>query len=215
MRAMLAARGRWRMFGEFEDVVRQKVSISESGLASNKVMPLGAAVEEFVRPGMHLHIGHIYARPCAAYRELARRFWGRDPGFTISSLGFTGDMNSIFCAGIVKKAIATFFGDSYPMPGPNPVFQAAYRDGTVQMENWTILTFSLRLLAGALGFEWIPATSLFGTSMEEDNRDDYFVTGLTSRSCTAGPRTRRATSYSLHPTPRRQAPCERRGKAPS
>jgi len=166
------------MFGDFEDVVAQKVGISQSGPAADKVMPLAEAVERFVRPGMHLHIGHSFARPCAAYHELARQFWGKDPGFTISSLGFTGDMSSIFCAGIVKKAIATFFGDSYPMPGPNPVYQAAYREGIVKMEHWTILTFSLRLLAGALGFDWLPAPSLLGTTMQDENSADYFVTEM-------------------------------------
>lgn len=163
-----------QIFGEFDDVVRRKLEISESPLASDRVMPLKEAIATFVKPGMHLHLGHSYARPCAAYQELARQFWGKDPGFTISTLGFTGDMNSMFCSGILKKAIATFFGDSYPMPGPNPVYQAAYRDGTVEMENWTILTFSLRLLAGALGFDWIPGNSLIGTSLEEENSDDFF-----------------------------------------
>lgn len=138
-------------------------------------MPLGDAVRQFVRPGVSLHIGHSSARPCAAYHELARQFWGKDPGFTISSLGFSGDMNSLFFAGIVKKAIATFFGDSYPMPGPNPVFQTAYREGKVEMENWTILSFSLRLLAGAMNFEWMPAPSVAGTSIEQENADDYLV----------------------------------------
>ncbi len=163
------------MFGEFEDVVERQVAISEAALTADKVMPLGEAVERFVRPGMRLHLGHSFARPCAAYRELARRFWGTDPGFTMSALGFTGDMSSMFCAGILTRAIATFFGDSYPMPGPNPVFQQAYRDGTVRMENWTILSFSLRLLAGALAFEWIPAPSVMGTSMQEENAEDYVV----------------------------------------
>jgi acyl CoA:acetate/3-ketoacid CoA transferase alpha subunit len=162
------------MFGEFNDVVRRKVEISESGLAADKVMPLKEAIAKFVRPGMSLHLGHSYARPCAAYQELARQFWGKDPGFTISTLGFTGDMNSVFCAGILKKAIATFYGDSYPMPGPNPVYQAAYRDGTVEMEHWTILTFSMRLLAGALGFDWIPGDSLIGTTLEQENSADFF-----------------------------------------
>lgn len=162
------------MFGAFDDVVRRKVEISESGLAADKVMPLKEAISRFVKPGMSLHLGHSYARPCAAYQELARQFWGKDPGFTISTLGFTGDMNSIFYSGIVKKAIATFFGDSYPMPGPNPVYQAAYRDGTVEMENWTILTFSMRLLAGALGFDWIPGNSLIGTTLEKENSKDFF-----------------------------------------
>jgi acyl CoA:acetate/3-ketoacid CoA transferase alpha subunit len=164
------------MFGEFEEAVARTIGISQSGLSSDKVMTLSEAVQRFVRPGMHLHIGHSFARPCAAYHELVRQFWGKDPGFTISSLGFTGDMSTMFCAGILKKAIATFYGDSYPMPGPNPVFQDAYREGTVAMEHWTILTFSLRLLAGALGFEWIPAPSLLGTDMQEENAADYFTT---------------------------------------
>ncbi len=163
------------MFGDFDEVVRQKTEISTAGLAADKVMPLGEAIRKFVKPGMSLHLGHCYARPCAVYQELSRQFWGKDPGFTISTLGFTGDMNSIFCAGIVKKAIATFFGDSYPMPGPNPVYQAAYRDGTVELEHWTILSFSLRLLAGALAFDWIPADSLIGTTIAEENTADFRV----------------------------------------
>lgn len=164
------------MFGEFDEVVRRNEEIARSELTADKVMGLAEAIERFVRPGMALHIGHSYARPCACYRQLARQFRGKDPGFTISALGFTGDMCCMFHAGIIKKAVATFFGDSYPMPGPNPVFQAAYRDGTVEMEHWTILTFSLRLLAGALGFEWIPANSLIGTTIAEENTDDFYVT---------------------------------------
>lgn len=163
------------MFGDFDDVVRRKTAVARSGPGADKVMPLADAVERFVRPGMHLHLGHSYARPCAAAHEIARRFWGKDPGFTISTLGFTGDLACLFAGGTMKKAIATFFGDSYPMPGPNPVYQKCYREGTVEMENWTILSFSLRLLAGALGMAWIPAMSLLGTTMEEENRADYFV----------------------------------------
>lgn len=163
------------MFGEFEEAVLRSEEISRKGLSSDKLMPLREAIERFVRPGMHLHIGHSYARPCAAYQELARMFWGRDPGFTVSTLGFTGDMNSMFCGGLLEKAIATFYGDSYPMPGPNPVYQAAYRDGSVKLEHWTILTFSMRLLAGAYGLEWMPAPSLMGTSMARDNALDYRV----------------------------------------
>lgn len=165
-----------RSFGEFDGAVKRQVDVSRAALAADRVMPLEEAIDRFVRPGMHLHLGHSYARPCAAYQELARRFWGKDPGFTISTLGFTGDMSSLFCAGVLRKAIATFYGDSYPMPGPNPVYQKAYREETVEMEHWTILTFSLRLLAGALGLEWIPANSLRGTSLERDNAADYFET---------------------------------------
>lgn len=163
------------MFGDFDDVIREKIEVSESGHAADRVMSLGEATERFVRPGMHVHLGHSYARPCAAVHEIARRFWGKSPGFTISTLGFTGDMLCLFSGEVIKKAIATFYGDSYPVPGPNPVYQKVYREGTVEMEHWTILSFSLRLLAGALGMDYIPTMSLLGTSMETDNSGDFFI----------------------------------------
>jgi hypothetical protein len=64
------------------------------------------------------------------------------------------------------------------MPGPNPVYQAAYREGTVDLEHWTILSFSLRLLAGALGVEWIPCNSVIGTTIADDNTDDFCITEM-------------------------------------
>jgi acyl CoA:acetate/3-ketoacid CoA transferase alpha subunit/acyl CoA:acetate/3-ketoacid CoA transferase beta subunit len=163
------------MFGEFESAVRRSVEISESGPKADKVMPLAEAVHKLVEPGMNFHVAHCYARPCATVNEIARQFWGTEPGFTVSALGFTGTMVALFFGGLVKKAVATFYGDSYPMPGPNPVYQKAFREGSVEMENWTILTFSLRLLAGAMDFEFIPAKSLAGTTMEKDNREDCFT----------------------------------------
>jgi len=163
------------MYGDFAEVVGKQRRVSASGLSADRVMPLPEAVAKFIRPGMHLHIGHCFARPCAISQEIARQFWGKNPGFTISTLGFTGDLAALFAGGTLKKAIATFYGDSYPMPGPNPVYQKAFREGTVEMENWTILTFSLRLLAGAMGMEYIPASSLIGTTMEKENARDFFV----------------------------------------
>ena len=176
------------MFGDFEDIIRRDAEVARGGQTTDRRMSLFEAVEKFVRPGMHLHLGHSYARPCAASRELARQFHGKAPGFTISTLGFTGDLMALFAAGTVKKAIATFFGDSYPMPGPNPVYQKMYREGTVEMEHWTILSFSMRLLAGALGFEYIPANSLLGTSMEQDNASElYIVDTPRGKTCFARP----------------------------
>lgn len=163
------------MFGEFSEVVKQKVKVSESGMGADKLMPLSDAIERYTRPEMNIHIAHCYARPCATINELARQYWGKDPRFTISTLGFTGTMVSLFYGGLVKKAIATFYGDSYPMPGPNPIYQEAYREGNVEMENWTILTFCLRLLAGSMDMEFIGAKSLDGTTMAEDNRNDYYM----------------------------------------
>ncbi|MDD5747838.1 MAG: hypothetical protein PHP64_02115 [Actinomycetota bacterium] len=162
------------MFGELDEVIRKQIEVSEGGHKANKVMPLEEAVRKFVRPGMSIHVGHSYACPSAACREIIRQFWGKNPNFTLSTLGFISDLALFFFGNLVKRTIATFYGDSYPMPGPNPIYQKAYREGTVSMENWSILSFSLRLLAGALGLDFIPVNSLLGTTMEEENAKDYF-----------------------------------------
>ncbi|MBC7246341.1 MAG: glutaconate CoA-transferase [Actinobacteria bacterium] len=163
------------MFGVFARRVEEKVELAEREPSTDKVMDLREAVSRFVRPGMHLHVGHAYMRPNAAVYEICRRFWGRDPRFTVSSLGFIANMVLFVQGGLARRLITAFCGDSYPFPGPNRVYQEAYREGRLEIENWTVLTLPQRLLAGALGVEWMPTHSLAGSSMEEENADDFRV----------------------------------------
>jgi hypothetical protein len=106
------------MFGIFSDRVAEALSAAESETSENKVMDLHRAVGELVRPGMHLHLGHAYMRPNAALYEICRRFWRKDPGFTVSSLGFIANMVLLVHGGLARKLITTFCGDSYPFRGP-------------------------------------------------------------------------------------------------
>lgn len=163
------------MFGVFARRVEDKVELAEREPSGDKVMDLREAVARFVRPGMHLHIGHAYMRPNAAVYEICRRFWGQDPRFTVSSLGFIANMVLFVHGGLARRLITAFCGDSYPFPGPNRVYQEAYREGRLEIENWTVLTLPQRLLAGALGVEWMPTHSLKGSSMEEENADHFRV----------------------------------------
>lgn len=163
------------MYGRFEERVADKVELAEREPGVDKVMELGEAVASLIRPGMHLHIGHAYLRPNAALYEICRRFWGRDPGFRISSLGFIANMVLFVYGGLARKLITTFCGDSYPFPGPNRIYQEAFRDGRLEIENWTVLTLPQRLLAGALGVEWMPTHSIVGSSMQEENGENFFV----------------------------------------
>lgn len=163
------------MFGAFARRVEEKVELAEREPSANKVMGLREAVAHFIRPGMHLHIGQAYMRPNAAIYEICRRFWGKDPQFTLSSLGFIANMVLFVQGGLARKLITTFCGDSYPFPGPNRVYQEACREGRLEIENWTVLTLPQRLLAGALGVEWMPTHSLAGSSMEKENAGDCQV----------------------------------------
>lgn len=163
------------MFGELDGLVREKIDLSQKNPEVSKVMPLGDAIHLLVRPGMHLHLAQAYLRPSAAIYELCRRFWNTDPGFTFSSLGFIANMVLLVYGGLARKIITSFAGDSYPFPGPNRIYQEAYRDGRLEIENWTVLTLPLRLMAGALGVDWMPTFSITGSSMEEENKDNFMT----------------------------------------
>ncbi len=163
------------MFGELDALVRDKIDLSGTNPETNKVMALGDAIEKLVRPGMHLHLAQAYLRPSAAINELCRHFWKKNPGFTISSLGFISSMVMLVYGELARKIITTFAGDAYPFPGPNRIYQEAYRDGRLEIENWTVLTLPLRLMAGALGVEWMPTFSITGSSMAEENAGDFIT----------------------------------------
>jgi acyl CoA:acetate/3-ketoacid CoA transferase alpha subunit/acyl CoA:acetate/3-ketoacid CoA transferase beta subunit len=163
------------VFGVFSGRIADKVELAGMEVSESKVMGLQEAVASLIRPGMHFHVSHAYMRPNAALYEICRRFWGKDPAFTISSLGFIANMVLFVYGGLTQKIIATFCGDSYPFPGPNPIYQEAFRDGRLEIENWTVLTLPQRLLAGALGVEWMPTHSIIGSSMQEENARDFCV----------------------------------------
>ena len=132
------------------------------------VTSLEDAVARSVRPGdtVHLMLGH--SRWTAAGRELARLFWGTDPGFTLvmTSLGALGAL--FFRGGLVRKVVTAYSGNSFPTYTPNPVFRAAYESGEVEVEHWSILTLSQRLEAAARGLPAAVTGSLIGSSMADN-----------------------------------------------
>jgi len=137
-------------------------------------MDLSEAVRRFVVPGMSIQTGNGMAFPTAAYFEIARRFWGKDPGFTL--IGNTGGAYNfaVFAHGrLVRRIISGFNGDGYPFPSPNPILTRAFQEGKVVPESWTYLTLTLRLMAGAMGIPFFPTKSLAGSSMELENREDF------------------------------------------
>ena len=138
-----------------------------------KVMELSEAVRRFVRPGMSIHHGG-FSFPAAAYYEIARQFWGKDPGFTLVGNSGGAYNFALFVFGnLCRKIISGFNGDGYPFPGPNPILTRAFRDGTVVPENWTFLTITLRLMAGAMGLPFFPTRSLLGSSLESDHPGEF------------------------------------------
>jgi acyl CoA:acetate/3-ketoacid CoA transferase alpha subunit/acyl CoA:acetate/3-ketoacid CoA transferase beta subunit len=126
---------------------------------------LEEAVAHHVRPGDTVQVLCGHSRWSAAAREMARQHWGEDSGFTLVMLSLSS-LGALFFRGqMVRKVITTYSGDTFPTYTPNPIFQEAYASGAVEVEHWSILSFTQRLEAAARGLPAIVTGSLQGSSM--------------------------------------------------
>lgn len=165
-----------------------------TGTPGGKVVSLAEAVRRHVRPGQVIHAGGGWGFPTALLWEVVRQFWGKDPGFTLVVPG-AGATNVVpfLRGGLLRRVVSSFAGDGYPHPGPNPIIQEARREarqegraaraaagartagpaGTaarppVEFEDWSLLTLTLRLAAGAMGLPFLPTRSLIGSDLGRD-----------------------------------------------
>jgi acyl CoA:acetate/3-ketoacid CoA transferase alpha subunit len=159
---------------EFHDFIEGTFAIRENE-GGNKVVELEEAIERYIKPGAKIHIGTTHCCSGAAIREIARRFYGQKPDFTLIMRGIRDTVTILLHLGLIKKVITSFSGNVYPWYSPNPVCQKAYVNKEVELEDLTILTFPLMLMAGALGVDVMPTRSLVGSSMAEANRDSFTV----------------------------------------
>ena len=137
-----------------------------------KLLGLPAVIRNVLKPQMKLHFACISALPYSSIREIIRQYAGNDLEINVISLGSASQIQMLVVEGLVSKLITSYVGDVYPRPGISPVFQRAVEDG-LEIEQWSLLTFCLRLYAGALGLKFIPTTSLIGSTMEKDNGHSF------------------------------------------
>jgi acyl CoA:acetate/3-ketoacid CoA transferase alpha subunit/acyl CoA:acetate/3-ketoacid CoA transferase beta subunit len=131
----------------------------------SKVTTLAEAIRESVRPRDAVYLGGSLARPNAAAFELARQFYGTRPELTVIAPALANQHAVLVRAGLVARAITSLHGNTYPGPGPNPVFTEADRAGAVRFEDWSLLTLVLRLYAAATNVPFLPTRSLVGTDL--------------------------------------------------
>jgi acyl CoA:acetate/3-ketoacid CoA transferase alpha subunit/acyl CoA:acetate/3-ketoacid CoA transferase beta subunit len=162
------------MTGKFDDLVGSTLKVRENE-GEDKVVSLREAIGRNVKPGTKIHIGTTHCCPNAAILEIARQFYGKKPGFTLIMRGIRDTVMILLHMGLVNKVITSFSGNVYPWYGPNPVTQKAYVNKEVELEDWSILTFPLMLMAGALGVCFMPTTSIVGSTMQENNKDFFKV----------------------------------------
>lgn len=159
----------------YADVVARRLAVPIVE-GPDKVTTLADAVARFVEPGQTIYLGAAHGRPNALVRELVRQWWGRDPNWTIAATGFGSPWTALVVGELTRRLITSFVGEGYPYPVPQRLIGPAVLTGKVTVQNWTMLTLPLRVLAGAMGVPFLPTRSLLGSSMEEDNaRDGDFI----------------------------------------
>jgi acyl CoA:acetate/3-ketoacid CoA transferase beta subunit/acyl CoA:acetate/3-ketoacid CoA transferase alpha subunit len=134
----------------------------------DKVVSLDDAIDH-VRAGDAVHVVTNHSRWTAAARHLVRRWWGRDPGFTLVMLSLSSLGTLFFRGGLVRKVVTGYSGDVFPNFTPNPWFGDAYMRGDVEVEHWSFLAFLQRLEAAARGLPAVTTMSLRGSSMEAND----------------------------------------------
>jgi acyl CoA:acetate/3-ketoacid CoA transferase alpha subunit len=152
----------------YQEIIRRRLELPLHE-GPDKTATLEEAVRRHVEPGDTLYFAAAHGRANAAVREIARQWWGKTPGFTLAAVGIGSPWTALIHGGLVRRAITTFMGEGYPFPTPQALISRAVLEGRLEVQNWSMLTFPLRLLAGAMGVPFLPTKSLLGSSMEEDN----------------------------------------------
>ncbi len=153
---------------DMEDLFKTEPYEGES-----KVLSLGEAIERYVHPKMVLHISNNKTS-FSALTEICRKFRDQKPQFEIICLGSALQIQMIVAANLVKKLIVSYMGNVFPSPAPSRVFQRAIDKG-MEVEQWSMLSIVLRLLAGAMDIEFIPTKSMINSTMEKELKDDFLV----------------------------------------
>jgi len=159
----------------YRELIARRLTIPPSE-GPDKVTSLEEAVRRLIAPGQTIYVGTAHGRPNALVRELVRQWWGRSPGWTLALTGIGSPWTALVLGNLVQRLVTTFVGEGYPFPTPQPLIARAIVEGRLAVQNWSMLTLPLRVLAGAMGVPFLPTRSLLGSSMEDDNtRDGDFV----------------------------------------
>ena len=135
----------------------------------NKILGLEEAIRRYIEPGMTIYIRE---GSYAAIREMIRQFWGTKPQFTLVMIGCRDYALDLLHCGLVTKVVTSRCSESATQ-GVSPVAKRACKQKSTQIENWSLFSLTLRLMAGAMGIGFMPTRSLLHSTMAQENRDSF------------------------------------------
>lgn len=130
----------------------------------SKLRSLPDAVRGNVAPGDTVLFAFTHNRSHAAAFEVARQFRDRRC-LTLVATGLLEYASILCAAGAVARTESAFAGNTYPAPSPSRQLQLEIDAAPDGDPHWTNLTMTLRLMAGAMGWPFVPTASLAGSGL--------------------------------------------------
>lgn len=132
----------------------------------NKKVSLADAVARSVCSGDQVIFSFSHNRSHAAAFEVARQFKDSH-SLDLVGTGLIEYASLLYSAGVVRRMQSAFMGNSFPSPAPARVLGEAISNDEGHDPHWTNLTMTLRLMAGAMGWPFVPVRSLMGGGLGE------------------------------------------------
>lgn len=152
----------------------------------DKKVSLAQAVSSHVKVGDVVCFGFTHNRSHAAAFEVARQF--RDTrSLTVVATGLLEYASVLVAAGAVGRLESAFAGNTYPAPAPARVLQDAFAADPSSDPDWTNLTMTLRLMAGAMGWPFVPVNSLAGSDLWRDTGREMIADPFSGEPCAVIP----------------------------
>jgi acyl CoA:acetate/3-ketoacid CoA transferase alpha subunit/acyl CoA:acetate/3-ketoacid CoA transferase beta subunit len=129
-----------------------------------KVATMAQAVTGAVAAGDTVVFAFTHNRSHAAVFELARQFRDRHC-LTLVATGLLEYASILVAAGAVARTESAFAGNTYPAPSPSRQLAKLIEASGECDPDWTNLTMTLRLMAGAMGWPFVPTNSLHGSDL--------------------------------------------------
>jgi acyl CoA:acetate/3-ketoacid CoA transferase alpha subunit/acyl CoA:acetate/3-ketoacid CoA transferase beta subunit len=135
-----------------------------------KVLTLGEAIKQYVKPGIRLHLAGGIGGPGAAVCEIIRQYRNQTPQFTLIQSTLAAHSVNLVYRNLVGKLIFSACAlDVTGSMGPSKLIQRAFEENKMEMEHWSLCSLQQRLMAGALGVPFMPTRSILGSQMALDN----------------------------------------------
>lgn len=128
---------------------------------ANRTRPLAEVIATAVRPGDVVHYPWISTRAGASAFEIVRQARaGRLRDLTVISASLRADVGLLVASGGIRRIVTSFSATTYPSIRPNALLLDALAEGSVELEEWSLLALVQRTLAAALGWPFVPADTV-------------------------------------------------------